>query len=62
MCDNIIDDRGGATDWYPDEDSDGCTNQTTWVSVCEGDDPPEGYLPIGMMFDCDDTDPTVCEC
>lgn len=60
-CDGVIDEFTGAL-YYPDEDGDDCYSRDAEVVVCEGDSPPAGWLPIGLPFDCDDTDPTVCSC
>lgn len=62
-CDRMIDENASVNEiYYPDDDGDGCYWGVTWVVVCSGDEPPEGWLLLGFPVDCDDTDPDVCTC
>lgn len=62
-CDTLIDDNAtDGTKYYTDADGDGFLDESSEVSLCEGVDPPDGYVVADGAFDCDDTDPLVGEC
>lgn len=48
----------GATWYFEDADEDGCGNPTVSTLVCDGEDPPEGW--VTNAYDLDDTDGVCC--
>lgn len=48
----------GSTLYFEDADGDGCGNPAVSQVVCDGDDPPEGW--VTNAYDLDDTDGVCC--